>query len=74
LYPISLSSIKAIENLVSIENFQKMVLIIQKGAHNKEEYFVLDGMVRSYILNPQVEEVTIPFFCSNFVLTPPCCS
>ena len=70
IYPISLSSIKAIENLVSIENFQKKELIVKKGAHNKEEYFVLDGIVRSYILNPQGEEVTISFFCSNSVLTP----
>ena len=70
IYPISLSSIKAIEDLVKSSNFQKKELIVKKGLHYNEEYFVLDGIVRSYILNPQGEEVTISFFCSNSVLTP----
>ncbi len=69
-YPISLSSIKAIEDLATSLDIQKKELIVQKGAHNNEEYFVLDGIIRSYILNPQGVEVTISFFCSNSVLTP----
>lgn len=70
IYPISLRSIKAIEDLATSSNFRKRELIVKKGLHNNEEYFVLDGIVRSYILNPQGEEVTISFFCSNSVLTP----
>ena len=70
IYPISLSSTKAIEDLATSSNFQKKELIIRKGAHNKEEYFVLDGIIRSYILNPQGVEVTIAFYCTNSVLTP----
>lgn len=61
IYPISLISIKAIEDLVKSSSFQKKEIIVKKGLHNNEEYFVLDGIVRSDILNPQGEEVTYLF-------------
>ncbi len=70
VYPISLSSIKAIEELATLSNFQKKDHFIAKGAHNKEEYFVLEGVVRSFVLNPQGEEVTISFYCANDVIAP----
>ncbi len=70
IYPISIRSIKAIEGLAVSSDYLKKELIVKKGVYNKEEYFVVDGIIRSYILNPQGEEVTISFFCSNSVLTP----
>ncbi|MEP0365549.1 MAG: Crp/Fnr family transcriptional regulator [Cyclobacteriaceae bacterium] len=70
IYPIPESAIKAIEHLARIKHFQKNDHFIAKGAHNKEEYFVLEGVIRSFVLNPQGEEVTIAFYCANSVIAP----
>lgn len=45
-------------------------LIVEKGKRNNSEYFLLDGVVRSYLMNPVGELVTLLFFERASVITP----
>ncbi len=44
--------------------------IIQKGKQNTHEYFLIDGIARSYLLNPNGESITLLFFDNHDILTP----
>ena len=70
VYPISTNSIKEIEILLQIENVKKGETFIKRNKKNKKEYFILDGVFRSYLINPEGEEITISFFTSKSILSP----
>ncbi len=70
IYPISTNSIKEIEALLQVESVKKGETFIKRNKRNKKEYFVLDGVCRSYLINPQGEEITISFFTSKSILSP----
>lgn len=70
IYPISANSIKEIEPLLQIEDVKKGETFVKRNQRNKNEYFVLDGVCRSYLINPEGEEITISFFTSKSILSP----
>ncbi len=69
-YPVSNTSLKKIEELVQIQEFEKGINFIEKDKRNRSEYFLLEGVCKSYLLNPEGEEITISFFNSKSVLSP----
>tara|TARA_Y100000310_G_C20510850_1_gene728759 strand:- start:168 stop:734 length:567 start_codon:yes stop_codon:yes gene_type:complete len=69
-FPISQKSIKAIEELLTLETCNAKDTIIKQGTFNHKEYFLLEGIVRSFTLNPEGAEVTLAFFTSSSTLTP----
>lgn len=70
IYPISENSLKELEELVKYKNFEKGEFVIQKDKRNNDEYFVLEGICRSFLLNPEGEEITISFFTPETILSP----
>lgn len=68
--PVSSNSMNAIEELVEYESVEKGKTFIKRNQVNFKEYFILDGVCRSYLISPQGEEITISFFTSNSVLSP----
>ncbi len=70
IYPLSTNSIKEIETLLEVEDVKKGETFIRQNRRNKKEYFVLEGVCRSYLINPEGEEITISFFTSKSVLSP----
>ena len=68
--PISETSIEAIIDIVDYVEYQKNEVFITEGKRNSKEYFVLEGVCRSYLLNPEGEEITISFFADKSVLSP----
>jgi CRP-like cAMP-binding protein len=68
--PVSNSSAEKIESLVEMETYHKRETFIRKGQRNSKEYFVLEGICRSYLLNPEGQEITISFFNSQSILSP----
>jgi CRP-like cAMP-binding protein len=49
---------------------EKNSLFIEKGKRNHEEYFILDGVCRSFVFTPEGDEITLSFFEKTSVLTP----
>lgn len=68
--PVSETSIEAIIDIVDYVEYQKNEVFIAEGKRNSKEYFVLEGVCRSYLLNPEGEEMTISFFADKSVLSP----
>lgn len=70
IYPLSVDPMKQIMDIIESLECKKGACFIEKGSHNYHEYFLLDGVCRSFILNPDGEEITIAFFSSGSVLSP----
>ena len=70
IYPVSGSSLNQIIDLIEYQEYQKGSCFIEKGTHDYHEYFLLEGICRSFVLNPEGEEITIAFFNPGSVLSP----
>ncbi len=70
IYPLSTNPRKEIERLMGVEEIGKGVNFIKRNRRNHKEYFVLEGVCRSYVVNADGEEITISFFTSNSIISP----
>ena len=68
--PVSERSLDLVNDLIVIEVYEKGDVFIDRGKRNNKEYFVYEGICRSFLLNPEGEEVTISFFLEGSVLSP----
>jgi CRP-like cAMP-binding protein len=70
IYPVSNHTVEKIESLIEIESYSKRETFIKRGQRNTKEYFVLEGICRSYLLDPAGQEITVSFFNSQSILSP----
>lgn len=70
IFPISEPSFREIESLLEFETFEKGEVFIERNKRNEKEYFALSGVCKSYLLNPDGNEITISLFTENSVLSP----
>ncbi|GAB5530472.1 MAG: Crp/Fnr family transcriptional regulator [Roseivirga sp.] len=56
--------------LIEVESYEKGDLIIGKGKRNNKEYFVFEGVCRSFLHSPEGDQVTISYFLEGEVLSP----
>lgn len=70
IHPVSDESLQELVKLIRYKTIPKDELFIKAGQHNELEYFILSGVCRSYLLNPEGDEITISFFAENTVLSP----
>ncbi|WP_020536797.1 Crp/Fnr family transcriptional regulator [Lewinella cohaerens] len=68
--PVSERSLDLVNDLIVIEVYEKGDIFIDRGKRNNKEYFVYEGVCRSFLLSPEGEEVTISFFLEGGVLSP----
>ena len=68
--PVSEGSLDLVSDLIVIEVYEKGDVFIDRGKKNNKEYFVFEGICRSFLLSPEGEEVTISFFLEGSVLSP----
>lgn len=68
--PMSEASLEAITGLVHLIEYPKNEIFIEKSKRNSYEYFVLEGVCRSFLLNPEGEEITISFFTGSSIISP----
>ena len=67
---MSESSMETVADIVEYIDCQKDEIFIKESKRNYNEYFVLEGVCRSFLLNPEGEEITISFFSDNTILSP----
>jgi len=70
IYQISGNSYNEIDNILQYESYEKGITFIERNRFNNKEYFVLSGICKSYLLNPEGKEITLSFFEANTVLSP----
>ena len=67
---ISDKSTGKVADLAECINFKKGELITSVGQKNNLEYFITDGICKSFINTPEGECVTISFFMSKSIISP----
>jgi CRP-like cAMP-binding protein len=70
ILPVSDTSIQEFEKNLEFRALSKGEVFIQKDKRNDMEYFVLEGVCKSYLYNPLGEEITISFFNEKSILSP----
>ena len=68
--PVSEGSLDLMSDLILVEVYEKGDVFIDRGKKNNKEYFVYEGVCRSFLLSPEGEEVTISYFLEGGVLSP----
>ncbi|WP_020567940.1 Crp/Fnr family transcriptional regulator [Neolewinella persica] len=68
--PVSEGSLDLVNDLIVIEVYEKGDVFIDRGKRNNKEYFVYEGICRSFLLSPEGEEITISYFLEGSVLSP----
>jgi CRP-like cAMP-binding protein len=70
VYPVSDRSFQLITEMVEYSSIPKSEVFIERNRPNDSEYFILEGICRSYLLSPNGDEITIHFFEAPTVLSP----
>ena len=70
IYPLPQSRIELIKSIIKIEDIKKGTDFVLKGNRSGNEYFVIEGVCRSYVLNPEGQPVTISFYIDSSVISP----
>ncbi len=70
VHPISQRSFQDIAEHLEFTTYSKGETFISKDQANHKEYFILEGICKSYLINPHGEETTISFFVEETVLSP----
>ncbi len=70
IYSISNNSLSELLRITHFESIPSEKTFIKISTRNEYEYFALSGICRSYLINPEGEDITISFFLENSVLTP----
>ncbi|MFT7232063.1 MAG: CRP-like cAMP-binding protein [Cyclobacteriaceae bacterium] len=68
--PISNKSLKKIKDIVEYINVKKGEPITTIGRFNNLEYFLIEGICKSFLFTPEGEDVTISFFMSGSIMSP----
>lgn len=68
--PISNRSLEKIRDIVEYANVKKGEQISTIGKFNNLEYFLIEGICKSFLITPEGEDVTISFYMSGSVLSP----
>lgn len=70
VYPVSAKSINEVEDIMEFRSVDKGDTFIKRNKRDTNEYFILEGICRTYLLSPEGEEITLSFFTSNSILSP----
>jgi len=70
VFSISAKSFGEIQKLLEFETYPKGESFVLRDKQNIKEYFVLGGICKSYVINPEGEEITIDFFLENTIVSP----
>ena len=67
---LSEGSLDLVIDLIEVEVYEKGDVFIHRGKRNNKEYFVYEGVCRSFLLSPEGEEVSISYFLEGSILSP----
>ncbi len=68
--PLSSKSFEYFVNAVEVKTIEKGTSFIQVNRRDENEYFLLDGICRSFLINPEGEDITISFYKEKQILSP----
>ena len=70
VYPLSKKDIDQILRITKIRQIPKMEDFVMLNSPNFYEYFIIEGICRSYITDFEGNEATLSFFMDGFIIPP----
>jgi len=70
IFNLSEKSFSELKQIFEFVTINKNEVFIKTGNKNKTEYFIKEGFCRSFLINPEGEEITLSFFKKNSALPP----
>ncbi len=70
ILPLSDKSFSELKNIFNSVSIDKDEVFIKIGKKNHSEYLIVKGFCRSFLVNPDGEEITISFFKNRSALSP----
>ncbi|MCC6549685.1 MAG: Crp/Fnr family transcriptional regulator [Ignavibacteriaceae bacterium] len=70
IYRISDNSYGEIDKLFEYRCYEAGETFVNKNQFNDKEYFLLNGICKSFLINPGGDEITLSFFGEKTVLSP----
>lgn len=67
---LSTSSFQKLQGAIEYQVLEKGDYVTRVNTHNNYEYFLLEGVCKSFLYTPNGDDVTISFFMENAVLSP----
>lgn len=67
---LSTDAFRLLSDTIRYQTIAKDEVFIKKGSVNTQEYFLLEGVCRSFLYNPDGDDITISFFQGPAVLSP----
>ena len=68
--PMSQGSMSKLHKLIQYVNVKKGELITNTGKNNSLEYFLINGICKSFLYSPEGDDITISFFMSGSIFSP----
>ena len=69
-FSLSVDASQQLASLIRISEIGKGTTFVRSGKINTDEYLILDGICRSFVMNPNGEDVTLSFFTSDSAISP----
>jgi len=70
IYQLSRQSLSLLTDTMNIEGYDKDYVVTKIGQQNTQEYILLDGICRSFVVNPEGEEITLSFYTAGHPISP----
>lgn len=70
VFPLSDHALNLIVELAVLKEYKKDDLLVKRGAQSSKEYFLIDGICKSFVYDPEGEAITLSYFLSNSILSP----
>lgn len=69
-YPVYEDALQSILQIVEIRSLEKGNVFIQKNKPDYNEYFIIEGICRSYLYDTEGRDITISFYDDGKVIAP----
>ncbi len=70
ILPLSQSSFSELQSIFNPAFIKQADIFVKINDKNNSEYYILSGFARSFLLNPDGEEITLSFYKSGTALSP----
>ncbi len=70
IIPLSGASFEALQELFVYRSIPQNEVFVETGRRSYLEYFIIDGYCRSFLLNPEGDDITLAFFKKHGALSP----
>jgi CRP-like cAMP-binding protein len=73
ILPVSSEATAKLVSFVTVKTISAGEDFVRRGTRNESEYFIVKGICRGYVLNPDGQDITLSFYRENTAMSPHIC-